>query len=129
VADKEWVIKLVALAKQSIAAKKLVLGVANYGYEFAVSGTSPHYTYKKLRALNYQTFTALAASVGATPARDLAGELAFTYNKDGQTRLVSFSDSVAMADRVTIARQFGLKGVALFRVDGESDPNLWPSLR
>lgn len=129
VADPDWVIKIITVAKKEIPAKKLVLGVANYGYEYEVIDKGSTHTYKKLRALNYVTMMGLATSTGSIPTRNSAGELGFTYQKNGQTRYVSFSDSQAIADKVALARKTGLRGVALFKIDGEADPNLWTVLR
>lgn len=129
VADKDWVSKIVSLAKQAISAKKLVLGIANYGYEFEVAGAPGHYTYKKLRAVTYQTFVNLAKAQNVVPARNSAGELSFSYvAPDGKTHVLSLSDSVALADRIKLAKNFNLAGVALFRVDSEADPAQWSML-
>ncbi|MEK7091567.1 MAG: glycosyl hydrolase family 18 protein, partial [Patescibacteria group bacterium] len=109
VADKDWVVKVITLAKQSISAKKLVLGIANYGYEFEVTGASGRYTYKKVRAVSYQTFMNLAKTQNIVPTRNPAGELGFTYlATNGKTRVLSLSDSVAIANRIKIARNFKL---------------------
>ena len=129
VADPAWVAKIIAVAKKEIPAKKLVLGVANYGYEYAVTDKGSIHTYKKLRAINYATMIGLATSTGSTPTRNSAGELGFSYQKNGQTRYVSFSDSEAIADKVALARQNGLRGVILFKIDGESDPHQWAVLK
>ncbi|KKS77922.1 MAG: Glycoside hydrolase family 18 [Parcubacteria group bacterium GW2011_GWC1_43_11b] len=129
VADAEWVAKIINIALNKIPANKIVLGVANYGYVYEVTEKNGSYTYKKLKALTYQTMLDLARDYQATPTRNKAGELGFTYLKDGKWRVVSFSDPVAIAQKVTMAKKYGLKGVALFKVDGESSPDLWSVLR
>lgn len=129
VSDTDWVTKIITTAKKEIPVSKLVLGVANYGYEYEITNKGSAYAYKKLRALNYATMTSLANSVGAVPSRNSAGELGFSYQKDGKTRYVSFSDSQAIADKIILARKYKLKGVILFKIDGESDSNLWNVLK
>ncbi len=129
VADISFVKKVVGYAHQQIAYNKIVIGVANYGYAYQVIDKGTFYDYKKLSALTYKTFMDLAASTGSTPKRNNAGELSFTYFKDGQSRYAVISDSVAIASKVKLAKNLGLKGIALFKVDGESDPNLWTALR
>ncbi|MFA5022731.1 MAG: glycosyl hydrolase family 18 protein [Candidatus Paceibacterota bacterium] len=135
VADLDFVKKLVAYASHQISPTKIVLGVANYGYAYQVIDKGTYYDYKKLSALTYKTFTDLAKSTGSTPVRNTAGELSFTYYKTvpptsnsgetKQTRFATLSDSVAIASKIKLANSLGLKGVTLFKIDGESDPGLW----
>lgn len=125
VADIDFVKKVVAYASHQIKLSKIVLGVANYGYAYQIIDRGTYYDYKKLSALNYKTFMDLAKSTNSTPVRNAAGELSFIYQKEGQTRFATLSDSVAIAAKIKLAKNLGLKGVTLFKVDGESDPNLW----
>lgn len=129
VADIGFVKKIVAYAHQQISYNKIVLGVVNYGYAYQVIDKGTFYDYKKLSALTYKTFNELAQSTGSTPARNSAGELSFAYTKEGQKRYAVLSDSIAIATKVKLAKNLGLKGIALFKVDGESDPNLWTVLK
>lgn len=129
VADIDFVKKVVAYASHQISPSKIVLGVANYGYAYQVIDKGIYYDYKKLSALTYKTFMDLAKSTGATPVRGTSGELTFAYKKEGQTRFATLSDSVAIASKIKLANNLGLKGIALFKIDGESDPNLWEVIR
>ncbi len=129
VADIDFVKKVITYASYQISPAKIILGVANYGYAYQVIDKGTFYDYKKLRALSYKTFMDLAKSTGSIPVRGASGELNFVYQKEGETRFATLSDSVAIASKVELAKTLGLKGVALFKVDGESDPNLWEVLK
>jgi len=129
IADLDFVKKVLAYAHHQINYDKVVLGVVNYGYAYQIIDKGAFYDYKKLSALSYKTFTDLATSVGAIPVRNSAGELSFVYEREGQKRLAVISDSMAIASKITLAKKIGLKGVVLFKVDGESDANLWSVLK
>lgn len=129
IADSTWVRKVVELALKDISAKKIVLGVATYGYELEVTDKVKYFDYKKVRSLSFKDFQQLAKEVGVVPTRNNAGELSIVYRtKDNKIRFVSFSDAKAIADKIFIAKLYGLHGVAIFKLDGESD-KYWGSVK
>jgi len=86
VSDPAWAEKTILEAAKTVSKKKLVLGIATYGYEYEVKPLSEYgYRYDRLWALNPKYATDLAAKVGATPVRNAAGELSFIYKSTGTT--------------------------------------------
>lgn len=80
VADPAWVEKVVLETAKTIPKKKLMIGIATYGYEYAVSPlTVSGYRYDQQWAFNPGYATALAKSLGITPVRNSSGELSFIY--------------------------------------------------
>lgn len=158
VADPDWVEKVIKLAIKSISPKKLMLGVPTYGYVYEVSQASGIITYKRLRSVTYDQMIALASSTNSTPVRNSAtGELTFSYATSTSvsvsknltftiqspiqialassqstmpvSRFVSFSDANAIADKIKLAKKYGLKGITIFKMDGEVDPNVWSKIK
>lgn len=141
VADIEWVKKIITLALWDIPAKKLVLGVPTYGYKYeiipATATTSTKYS--RIGSMNWNYADELVRSLQIAPSRNSAGELSFTYatstGVNGENLgswkqyLVWYSDAGAIADKIRIAKLYKLGGVAVFKVDGGNDPNLWSVLK
>ncbi|MDD2657393.1 MAG: glycosyl hydrolase family 18 protein [Candidatus Pacebacteria bacterium] len=164
VSDVQWVEKVVNLAAKTISKKKLMIGVATYGYEWEVTPLSESgYRYDLQWAFNPRYALELAASLGITPVRNSAGEMSFLYTPTttpmegreavppqnsqpvattaisyegafaGVTRLdppppqniLWWSDAQAIADKIALAKKLGVRGVAIFKLDGGEDQALW----
>lgn len=141
VADINWVKKITTLALNDIPAKKIILGVATYGYKYEIVPATATTTtkYPRIGSMNYNYADELVKSLHIAPTRNSAGELSFTYatstgvngeDLGGMKQfLVWYSDASAIADKIRIAKLYKLGGVAVFKVDGGNDPNLWNVLK
>ncbi|HVM77175.1 MAG TPA: glycosyl hydrolase family 18 protein [Candidatus Paceibacterota bacterium] len=156
VADAAWAKYVVKSAIQYISPKKIMLGVPTYGYEYEVSWANNETTYQRVRAFNYFDAMDRADSLGIAPVRNSAGELSFTFTSSTYiaepsilvstvasaqpielkapnpgnltTFFVSFPDAQSVAAKVSLAKQYGLRGIVLFKGDGGMDPNIWNML-
>lgn len=136
IADKDWVLKVIKETTKTISAKKILLGIPTYGYEYSISQDNGTASYTRLRAISYKDAMDLAASLNITPERNSAGELSFTYDATSTSstslalikHLVSFTDASAISDKIKLAKSLKLKGAILFKLDGENDPALFAEL-
>lgn len=158
VADPEWVAKVITEATKIISPKKIVLGVPTYGYEYEVSWANGFTTYKRLRSHTFFQAMSRADDLSANPERNSAGELSFVYSTSTSVtdvspnltwnisstlpaaiasasaggkfvRYVSFSDAESTRQKINLAKKLGLKGIALFKLDGDLDPMTWEVMK
>lgn len=126
IADPAWIKKVVALTTQTIDKKKIVLGVATYGYIYQIMPYTDGsgYNYTLLEAFNPGYATTVAAQYGITPTRNAAGELSFTYvPKDTVAALPSQSVLAALAPKGTTTSNLAAAGaLALAKSKGRQAP-------
>ena len=145
-ADPQWVQKVVTFAARTISKKKIILGVATYGYEYDFTKLAQGYSYDLDWAFDPDYATTLATELNIMPTRNSAGELSFIYMPTSTplTNLVAsagsagpvpatttpqhivwWSDASAINDKIQLAKQLGVRVIAIFKLDGGEDPKLW----
>lgn len=121
VASLGWVEQVVKYATQEIAADKIRLGLAGYGYDWPAGGYGG-------RAVTATEAVALAARYAATVEWDAAAQSPhFTYWPGPYAREVWFENAASLAGKLDLVAQYKLGGVALWRL-GFEDPKLWEVL-
>ncbi len=105
-------------------ADRFVLGVPMYGLDWPVP-TVPS-AHPRASALQYSNVLTLIHATGASPVLDRAvDEPMFTYTRAGVTHSVWYMDAQSVADRLRVARAYGLQ-TGVWRLGGE-DQALWAS--
>lgn len=127
-ADIRWVESVMRYALGFITPEKLVLGVPTYGWEFRFAQTATGYRYTRMKSVSYPEALARAEQYNVAPERTPGGELSYIYNVRGEKRLVTFSDAEAVKQKMELAKNLGLRGISLFKLDGLTDPDLFSVL-
>ena len=130
VADIDWVEKVLTLAMRDIPWKKIIVGVPTYGYKYEISRDANNAikSYTRLGSMNWFYADQLAKELSITPTRDKSGELYYIYKKDNKEYLVWYSDAESIKEKVTLAKLYKIGGVAIFKIDGNNDQNIWKNL-
>ncbi len=167
VADIRWVEKVMREAMKVIPARKLVLGIPTYGYEYSVTPLPEYgYRYDRMWAFNPKYAYETAAKLAQTPVRTAGGELQVLYLPqmlhNGVTtgdittsatsaqnlgvptnalsnvatapalrpafNVMTWNDSVSVAQKIALAKKLGVRGVAVFKFDGGEDQKIWDVL-
>jgi spore germination protein YaaH len=156
VADPAWEQKVIQETLKYVSPKKVMLAIPTYGYEYEVSWATGILTYQRIRAFDYLAAMDRADTLGIAPTRDNADEMSFTYTSSTYiqeppsltyttfstqptaltsanslaftTFFVTFPDSKTMQDEIALAKQYGLRGVMLFKADGDIDPAIWGTM-
>jgi spore germination protein YaaH len=135
-APYEWVRTAVKAAKKAVNDDtKVVLGIGMYGRNWVVgtTGTCPE-SAEGTAPVTLRGVEELAAKRSATPVHDpVTREAEFTYQlevSDGtlactQTRQVHYIDEQGVRDRIDLAREERIGGVALWAL-GFDSPQVWP---
>jgi spore germination protein YaaH len=119
VAPLHWVASVIEYAVERVPADKLMLGVPTYGYDWV--GT-------RGEVLNAADAVELAEEVGAEPVWDQSSaSWTFGYDRDGEQHTVWYEDARSLGAAQDLARDAGLRGVAIWQLGGE-DPAMWPAL-
>lgn len=120
VAPLPWVRENVTAALRSVPANRLVLSVGVYGYDWPVNARLGVTDFLPTRALMER-----ARRVGARIKRDPeADQPFFRYRSGPIDRVAWFQDAEALRRRLDLARSFGLRGVAIWRL-GFEEPATW----
>ena len=156
-ADPAWVEKVIKETLKYVSAKKVMLGIPTYGYEYEVAWNMGATTYSRVRSFTYSQAMDRADQLGVAPFRNNAGELSFSFASTTHvnvgpaltaivastvpselavsnpaapnTFFVSFSDASSTADKIKLAKKYGLRGAMLFKADGEMDPATWAMMK
>ncbi len=116
VASYPWVEKVVNYAKRFFLSRKIIIGLAAYGYDWGLwSG----------KALNVKAITKLMASKKITSKWHATYKVPyFTYKNGLVTHKVWYENNHSIAAKMSLVKRYQLGGVAVWRL-GYEDPGVW----
>ena len=149
-ADVRTVRDSVEYIATAIPREKIVLGIALYGYEYEVTENATSTSYRLLWSFSPSYVKGVISKHNLQVKHGASGEAYVTYQgTKNQTSSKSFartepfitesdpkqskakynviwwSDKQAVEGKIELAKALGLKGISLFRLDGDIDPELW----
>ncbi|MBE3578185.1 MAG: SH3 domain-containing protein [Limnochordales bacterium] len=121
VASLPWMEGIISYAVTRIPARKILLGVAGYGYDWPSSGRARSVSYSQVQALLHQT--------GITSGWDEKVKAPYLrYRENGKERIIWYQDRRATSLQLNLVGRYGLGGIALWRL-GMEDPGIWAEIR
>ncbi len=118
IADQKWVDTVLDDVLSKIPAEKIVLNMAAYGYDWPAGGEATDVSYQ-------EALTTAKESEGKVEFDNNTYNLKFTYADDTNLEHeVDFTDAATIFNGIRNAEDYGLGGVAIWRLGGE-DPRMW----
>jgi spore germination protein YaaH/peptidoglycan/xylan/chitin deacetylase (PgdA/CDA1 family) len=120
IASRDWFSAAIDELTHRVPVNKLIVGLGGYGYDWRVGSPDP------ARVLSFAEAMSLAAEFGAwveTDGTALNSTFAYT-DYDGVSHQVWLLDAVSAWNQMALVREWGARGVALWRL-GLEEPTLW----
>lgn len=123
IASIGFVRQVLNFAITQVPRQKIKLGMAAYGYSWAIDGGMP-------QTLSFQEAIDLAVENQATIRYDqVAEEPTFTYTTpEGGEYIVWFENARSFSAKLDLVLEFNLGGIAVWRL-GQEDPMIWVVIR
>ena len=134
----------------SIPREKIVLGIALYGYEYEVTERATSTSYRLLWSFSPsyvkgviskhklqvkhgesgEAYVIYQGSKNQTPSKSFANMKPFVTESEpklpkAKYNVIWWSDKQAVEGKMELAKSLGLRGISLFRLDGDIDTELW----
>lgn len=120
IASLPWVRDVISYSTSVIPKNKILLGVPAYGFDWTEDQVGHRY-------LSYQSAMETAKEAGTVPVFNRSEHSPhFDYQINGVKHHVWFEDTRSFKDKVSLAKQWGLQGIAIWRL-GMEDPGIWNS--
>lgn len=120
VASLPWVTKVMDYTVKVIPREKILMGIANYGYDWAAPGRGKAVTWKAMPALINQHGNVQWDNKNSVPY--------LVYWKGGTRHEVWFENQYSLAIKLNLVKKYDLAGIAFWRL-GFEDAAFWETIR
>ena len=119
IAPLSWVDSNIRRALQDVPASKILVGIANYGYDWPARGGNG-------RDIGAKNALALANQRGAHVQWDSKSNSPYFYYTDnsGARHVVWFENSYSLDAKLQLVNKYNLKGIAIWRL-GNEESRFW----
>ncbi|HEY8393919.1 MAG TPA: glycosyl hydrolase family 18 protein [Thermaerobacter sp.] len=120
-ASRDYVERMLRYATRHVPRDKILVGLGGFGFDWGGGGL-PRY-------LSHAQAMDLARERGVPVRWDDAAQVPyFTYSENGQDHAVYFEDARSWAAKLEVARRYGVRGVAIWRL-GMEDERGWREIQ
>jgi spore germination protein len=115
IAPIDWVEKNISYTIEYLPADKILLGIANYGYDWPDTGLS--------RDISSKEAIKIANEKGAELQWDTKSQSPYFYywDNEGQKHEVWFENSYSLEFKLNLVNKYNLQGIAIWRLGNETE--------
>lgn len=134
IAPLDWMEAVLRYAVTQVDMSKVILGINLYGYDgwtnteipspYLGLNANPYSSSSPAIAYNYSQISERQVLGTSTTIDPVTGEPQSTYSTDGITRVQFYADANFVALRAELAKKYGVKGLAYWRL-GNEDPETY----
>ncbi|MBD3280338.1 hypothetical protein GF389_02345 [Candidatus Dojkabacteria bacterium] len=132
VAPIDWVEMILKKAIKEIPHEKIVLGLNNYGYNWAASDINPETSFLnnpatgeiKADAYTYDQIQEIKEKYGGDGEESIYEpwqEVVLRYKREGNDRVLVYPTAETAQARIELAGEYGIKGFSYWRLGGDSE--------
>lgn len=132
IAPVEWIKEVLDKAEREIPREKTVLGLHNYGYNWAASEVDPSVNFlnnpptDKIRsdAYTYDEILEIKKAYGGQEyLQEEWQEIVLDYKREGNDRILVYPNAQTIQVRRDLAAEYGIKGVSFWRLGKDQHLN------